>query len=145
MPCKLIASIDIEENREIIFDYTQDYDKRLEWDTFLTEAYLIDAKEADKNVKAWCVSKQNLGMETEYVSFNRPKVTAIKMTKGPKMFKSFAGTWKFDELEKNKTKVTFIYSFAFNFPYTIVAPFIHLTLHKNVKQRLADLKKCIET
>ena len=87
---KFSESIEIKARSESVFDYTQDYKKRLKWDTFLTEAYLLDnATQADKGVRAWCVSKNGLGMETQYVSFIRPKVTAIKMTKGPYLFREF--------------------------------------------------------
>jgi hypothetical protein len=87
MSIKFSESIDIQGNPEPIFDYTQDYSNRLKWDTFLIEAHLLNnASQAGKGEKAWCVAKNGLGMETEYVSFNRPKVTAVKMTKGPYMF-----------------------------------------------------------
>jgi hypothetical protein len=88
---KFSETIEIAAKSELVFDYTQDYKNRLKWDTFLTEAYLLDnAIQAEKGVKAWCVSRNGLGMETQYVSFNRPKVAAVKMTKGPYMFKEFA-------------------------------------------------------
>ena len=73
-----------------VFDYTQNYENRLKWDTFLKKAELMDdATKTDKGIKAYCVAKNGLGMVTEYVSFNRPKATAIKMTHGPYMFKNF--------------------------------------------------------
>src|ERR1700752_5038030 len=93
---KFTETIIIDEMPEKVFDFTQDYTKRLIWDTFLKRADLIDgAIAADKGVKAYCVAKNGMGMVTEYVTFNRPKVTAIKMTKGPFMFKSFLGSWTF--------------------------------------------------
>src|SRR6188474_820127 len=110
---KFSENIEIVASAELIFDYTQDYKNRLKWDTFLTEAYLLyKATQADKGVKAWCVSRNGLGMETQYVSFNRPKVAAIKMTKGPYMFKEFAASWTFKEETIGLTKVTFVYSFS---------------------------------
>lgn len=76
---------------------------------FIKRADLIDgATTAEKGVKAYCVAKNGLGMETEYVTFNRPRVTAIKMTKGPYTFKSFLGSWTFKELAMNKTEVIFL-------------------------------------
>jgi hypothetical protein len=90
---KFIETILIDEKTKNVFDYTQDYNKRLKWDTFLKKADLIEgATTADKGVKAYCVAKNGLGMVTEYVTYNRPKVTAIKMTEGPFMFKSFLGS-----------------------------------------------------
>lgn len=138
---KFSESIEILAAPELIFDYTQDYTNRLKWDTFLTEAYLLDnATQADKGVKAWCVSKNGLGMETQYVSFNRPNVTAVKMTKGPYMFKKFAASWTFKAEANGITKVTFLYSFALRVPFNLVGFFIKNILQKNVRQRLVDLK-----
>lgn len=144
MSSKILQSILISEAPEKIFNYTQDYNNRCIWDTFLKEARLIDgAKESAKGVKAWCVAKNGMGMETVYVTYNKPKVTAVKMTKGPYMFKSFAGSWQFEK-EKSQTLVTFTYTYRLRFPYVLLKPFIKSNLNKNVKQRLVDLKNCIE-
>jgi len=142
---KFTETILIDEKVERVFDFTQDYNKRLKWDTFLKRADLIDgAVKADKGVKAFCVAKNGLGMVTEYVTFNRPKVTAIKMTNGPFMFKSFLGSWMFKEISNDKTEVIFIYSFTLKFPFNLLTNFIKNNLRTNVKQRLIDLKINIE-
>jgi ribosome-associated toxin RatA of RatAB toxin-antitoxin module len=141
---KFTESILIDEKAENVFDFTQDYNKRLKWDTFLKKADLIEgATTADKGVKAYCVAKNGLGMVTEYVTYNRPKVTAIKMTEGPFMFKSFLGSWTFKEISNDKTEVIFLYSFSLKFPFNILTKYIKTILHKNVQQRLIDLKYSI--
>lgn len=142
---KFSEKINIKCAPEIIFDYTQDYNNRLNWDTFLKKAELINgALKADKGVKAYCVAKNGLGMETEYVGFNRPKVTAIKMTKGPFLFNSFLGSWTFKDLKQGLTEVTFLYSFELRFPFSLLTYFIKKNLQNNVRQRLLDLKTCVE-
>ena len=142
---KFSEKIEINCAPGVEFDFTQDYDRRLNWDTFLKKADLIEgATEAAKGVKAYCVAKNGLGMETEYVSFNRPKATAIKMTKGPFMFRSFLGSWTFKETQINLTEVTFLYSFTLRFPFTMIQKVIQRNLRSNVRQRLIDLKKNIE-
>lgn len=143
-PIKFAEIILIDQNAEKVFDFTQDYNKRLKWDTFLKKAYLIDGTTADKGIKAYCVAKNGIGMETEYVTYNRPRVTAIKMTEGPYMFKSFLGSWIFKELAMNKTEVTFLYSFSLRFPFSILTSLVKKNLQTNVKQRLVDLKNNIE-
>jgi ribosome-associated toxin RatA of RatAB toxin-antitoxin module len=141
---KFSEKIIINEKQEVIFDYTQDYDNRLSWDTFLKKAELINgATKADKGVRAYCVAKNGVGMETEYVSFNRPKVTAIRMTRGPFLFKTFSGSWTFKELSQGTTEVIFLYSFEFRFPFSLMSYFIKRNLQRNVRQRLHDLKTCI--
>lgn len=142
---KFSEKIIIECSSEYAFDYTQDYKNRLTWDTFLKKADLVnDAKKANKGVKAYCVAKNGLGMETEYVSFNRPKTTAIKMTKGPFMFKTFLGSWAFKRKDDKTTEVTFLYSFKLRFPFNLATRFVKNNLRSNVRQRLSDLKKNIE-
>ena len=142
---KFIEKIIINEARESIFDYTQDYKKRLTWDTFLKRAELTEgATIADEGVKAYCVAKNGWGMETEYVSFKRPAVTAIKMTKGPFFFKSFVGSWRFKYLSERETEVSFLYSFQLKFLFRFLKNFVKRNLQKNVRQRLIDLKNCIE-
>ena len=64
---KFSEKILIARDAEAVFEYTQDYDKRLEWDTFLKKAVLTNgATEAGTSVRAYCVAKNGLGMETEY-------------------------------------------------------------------------------
>ena len=142
---KFSETIEIDASVETVFDLTQDYGKRLTWDTFLKKAELIEgATEAAKGVKAFCVAKNGIGMETVYVSFNRPDVTAIKMTKGPFMFRSFAGSWQFRKIEEHKTEVIFSYSFSLRFPFNLLRSRIKQNLSNNVKQRLIDLKNILE-
>ena len=142
---KFSEKIIIHCNAAVVFDYTQDYDNRLKWDTFLKKAELIDgAKKADKGVKAYCVAKNGMGMVTEYVSYNRPKATAIKMTTGPFMFKTFLGSWTFKEIDRLRTEVIFLYSFKLRFPFNLAANLIKRNLQQNVCRRLIDLKTNIE-
>ncbi|WP_448699101.1 type II toxin-antitoxin system RatA family toxin [Mucilaginibacter sp. AW1-3] len=142
---KFSESIEIDCAPAFAFNYTQDYSKRLTWDTFLKQADLIDgALAAGKGVKAFCVAKNGLGMVTEYVTFTPPKVTAIKMTEGPYLFKSFAGSWTFKEITPVQTEVMFVYSFTLRFPFNLVGFFVKLNLQANVRQRLRDLKSNIE-
>lgn len=142
---KFSEKIIIDCSAVVIFDYTQDYKNRLQWDTFLKRAELVDgATKADKGVQAYCVAKNGLGMITEYVSFNRPKATAIKMTKGPFMFKTFLGSWTFKEIKSLQTEVVFLYSFQLRFPFNLATQLIKSNLQSNVCRRLMDLKTNIE-
>lgn len=142
---KFSEKIIIDCSPVIAFDYTQDYNNRLKWDTFLKRAELTEgATKADKGVQAYCVAKNGLGMVTEYVSFNRPKATAIKMTKGPFMFKTFFGSWTFKKIKNLQTEVIFLYSFKLRFPFNLATVFIKRKLQANVCRRLIDLKTNIE-
>ncbi len=76
-----------------LFELTQDDSRRLEWDPFLKEARLVGgAERAGLDVRAWCVARNGLGMETNYISFNPPGVCAVVTTRGPWLFRSFSGS-----------------------------------------------------
>jgi hypothetical protein len=93
-----------------LFALTQDYSRRLQWDPFLKSAELLGgAMAAGVGVRAFCVAHSGLGMETEYVSFNPPRTCAVKMTRGPQLIGSFAGSWRFEEIRLGQTRVGFRY------------------------------------
>jgi ribosome-associated toxin RatA of RatAB toxin-antitoxin module len=102
------------------------------------------AVSAEKGVKALCVAKNGLGMITEYVTFKRPRATAIKMTKEPFMFEAFLGSWNFKEIKGMSTEVVFLYSYKLRFPFSLFGKFIRVKLQGDVKKRLIDLKNHIE-
>src|SRR5262245_59192552 len=100
----------VDGSLDEVFSLTQDYSRRLSWDPFLRQAVLLDgALEPTVGVRAWCVAQAGIGMETEYISFKPPHVVAVKMTRGPWLLESFAGTWEFKFIEQERTRVTFRY------------------------------------
>lgn len=138
-------SIKIDCSDDLVFNYTQNYKNRLKWDVFLKTANLMNnATEAGRGVKAYCVAKNGLGMVTEYITYNPPKVTAVKMTRGPYLFKSFQGSWTFKAICPKSTEVVFLYSFQLRFPFNLIGNIIKAGLKKNVKKRLEHLKKSVE-
>ena len=95
-----------------VFALTQDYSRRLSWDPFLRRAELVGGATAPGvGVRAWCVARLGMGMETEYVSFAPPRIAAVKMTRGPWVLESFGGAWEFSPIGNHTTKVTFRYQF----------------------------------
>lgn len=142
---KFTESIQIARAQQVVFDYTQDYGQRLKWDTFLREAVLLDgAAVAGPGVKSWCVSQHGIGMETEYVSFNPPRVAAVKLTRPAGLFRAFAGSWRFEAIGPHLTEATFIYSFVLRGPLRLFSPLARYVLQRNVRGRLRDLKKMLE-
>src|SRR5947209_6519759 len=93
-----------------LFNLSQDYGRRLEWDPFLKSAELLGgATAAGVGVRALCTAHSGLALETEYVSFNPPRTCAVKMTRGPRLIGSFAGSWHFEELSPGRTRASFRY------------------------------------
>ena len=74
-----------------VFDLLHDYDRRLEWDTLLTAAYLEGENVvAGKGVVSVCVGRATLGgiaIRAIYVSFqSAAKLAAVKMLNSPPFF-----------------------------------------------------------
>jgi ribosome-associated toxin RatA of RatAB toxin-antitoxin module len=102
----------VQGSPDEVFALTQDYSRRLSWDPFLRSAELVGGAVAPAiGVRAWCVARAGLGMETEYVSFAPPRLVAVKMTRGPSMLESFGGAWEFSPAGNGATRVTFRYQF----------------------------------
>jgi hypothetical protein len=130
-----------------LFALTQDYSRRLEWDPFLREAYLLEGTtKAAVGVRANCVAKSGLAMETEYVSFNPPGVTAVKMTRGPWFIESFAGSWRFREEAEGSTRVFFRYHIRARPQWmaAFLSPLFALVFARDTRSRLRALKHAVE-
>jgi ribosome-associated toxin RatA of RatAB toxin-antitoxin module len=139
------SCMEVAASAKLLFQFTQDYERRLDWDPFLCEASLLHgATQAGLGVRAWCVSKSpKLGMETEYVSFQPPKVCAVKMTKGPSVFQSFAGSWRFEPQPNGNTLIHFRYSLTTRPAW--LRPMIAWVFDREMKARLLAIKTYVET
>lgn len=130
-----------------LFALTQDYKRRLEWDPFLKSAELLDgAPVAGVGVRAYCVARSGLGMETEYVSFNPPRACAVKMTRGPRLLASFAGSWRFEEVMPGQTRVSFRYHLRAR-PWWLswlLTPIMGWVFARDTRKRLVALKAAVE-
>jgi len=140
-------SIDIAASPAELFALTQNYERRLAWDPFLSSATLLDgATEPGVGVRAYCAARNGLGMETEYVSFNSPRACAVKMTRGPRLIDSFAGSWRFEETGPGRTRVTFRYHVRARPGWAswLLTPIMTWIFARDTRKRLAALKTAIE-
>jgi Polyketide cyclase / dehydrase and lipid transport len=144
------AEIEIRASPEAVFDLVHDYGRRLEWDPFLKEACLLDgASAAGLGVKSLCTARNGFGglaMETVYVSFDRPKVAAVKMTKGPALLETFAASIRQDDVGSGRTRVTYRFHFSTRPRWlrALVGPVASFLFHREVRQRLEALKIHLE-
>jgi ribosome-associated toxin RatA of RatAB toxin-antitoxin module len=140
-------SVEIDADPASLFRLSQDYGRRLEWDPFLRSASLVgNAHAADVGVRALCVSRSGWVMETEYVSFNPPRATAVKMTSGPWFLKDFAGSWRFEEVAPGRTRVSFHYSLR-AWPVWLswlFGPILTRAFAHDTRRRLRSLKEAVE-
>jgi len=138
----------IQAEPAVLFALTQDYDQRLAWDPFLREARLLDgARRPAVGVRAWCVARNGLGMETEYVSWLPPRVAAVKMTRGPALLAGFAGSWRFEPQASGVTRVSFTYHLT-AYPCWLrwlLDPILQVVFARDTVRRLRALKRATET
>src|SRR5262249_5697949 len=117
--------------------------RRLDWDPFLKAADLLDgATQPGVGVRANCVARSSFAMETEYVSFAPPTVTAVKMTRGPWFLAAFAGSWRFEELPDGRTRVGFRYHLQGRPRW--LTPLLGWVFARDTRKRLAALKDAVE-
>ena len=146
----LEASIDIHAGPVAVFDLIHDYARRLDWDPFLREARLLDGAEAaGVGITARCTARRGFGgstMDTVYVSFDRPRVAAVRMTRGPALLESFAATLRQDELDPGRTRVTYRFHFATRPRWLrlFLDPIAGALFLRETRQRLEALKRHLE-
>ncbi len=135
--------VEIAAEPPALFALSQDYARRLDWDPFLKEACLLEgAKEAGLNVRAWCVSRQGVGMETRYISFKPPRVCAVEMTRGPWFIRSFSASWRFEAIEPGRTRVSFLINVVARPRFCSL--FLTRLIAHETRRRLTALKQTAE-
>lgn len=140
-------SIHIHARPAELFALTQDYGRRLEWDPFLRQAALLcEQKDIGVGSRALCTARNGLMMETEYVSFNPPRTTAVKMTAGPWFIAGFAGSWRFEPLADGSTNVMFRYNVRGRprLLARVLSPLLARFFARDTRRRLEALKRAVE-
>ncbi|MGC2236995.1 MAG: SRPBCC family protein [Pyrinomonadaceae bacterium] len=146
MPTAEIKEI-IPASAEKVFALVHDYKRRLEWDTLLQEAYLEpEFTEAGRGAISVCRGKPMLGgfaLRTEYISFEKGKVAAVKMLNQPPFFDTFAASIR--HIEINETRSEIIYKVNFTAKPRLLRPILHPVMRfifvLETRKRLKTLKK----
>ena len=133
-----------------VFDLIHDYARRLEWDTLLSEAYVEPGFDgAARGAVAVCRGKGLLGiitMRTEYVSFERGKVAAVKMLGRPPFFESFAASIRHRDLDDGRSEV--VYKLNFRARPRVLSGLLHppmlALLRWETRKRLSALRRSFE-
>ncbi len=101
---------------EDVFALIHNYDRRLEWDTLLKEAYLEpEFSESCLGAISVCRGRSVLGMfalRTQYVSFDPGRIAAVKMLNRPPFFQSFAASIRHSKIDDAHSEVVYKVNFA---------------------------------
>ena len=133
------------------FALLHDYDRRLEWDTLLSAAYLDDGfTTAAKGATSVCVGRWYLGriaLKTEYVAFDPPRLAAVKMINQPAFFKAWASSIHHDDLSKDSSRVTYTWTFTSRPRWLrwLVEPVMSRLFRIETQRRLAALAKYLSS
>jgi ribosome-associated toxin RatA of RatAB toxin-antitoxin module len=133
--------------QETLFDLTQDYTRRLEWDPYLIEARLLHgAEKAAVGVEAFCKNRSGSGMVTRYITFNRPIVAAVTMTEGPRILERFSGAWNVRALDTHRSTLTFTYNFTLRGGALgkLLTPIASQVFSRDMKLRMQAIKSFVE-
>jgi ribosome-associated toxin RatA of RatAB toxin-antitoxin module len=140
--------IEINRPQVEVFDLTQDYAKRLDWDSYLTKAYLLgNADEAGIGVDSFCQNRYGSVMISRYISFNRPHVAAVTMIKGPFILKRFSGAWNVKKINEQRSKLTFTYHFELKGGVIgrLLLPITSHLFASDMNKRLFAIKRYLES
>jgi ribosome-associated toxin RatA of RatAB toxin-antitoxin module len=140
--------LEIDASAEQLFVISQDYGLRLEWDPFVKALRFLDGATVPAvGVQVWVRAKNGLTMTVRYITVNRPGQIAMTMVEGPRVFGQFSGAWKFKELGSARTEVTFSYNFSTRpvLLRAVMEPVVKRVLQRDMDQRLAALKRSVET
>jgi len=143
---RITEALRIRSSPRRLFALSQDYARRLEWDTYLSEARLVNAAVADVGVESYCRSKGGSVMISRYISYSPQTHAAVEMTEGPWLLKQFGGTWRFREVDRDTTEVLFIYNFKVRLRLLrwLVEPIIAAVYRRDMRRRLRAFQRWAE-
>ncbi len=130
-----------------VFALMHDYSRRLEWDTLLSAAYLTDGFTiAEQGAVSTCVGRAALGslaLTTEYVTFDPPRLAAVKMIRGPWLFERWAASLRHEELPGGQSRITYAWQFTARPRWArwILEPLLNRIFHWETRKRLRALQK----
>lgn len=135
---------------ESVFNLIHNYNRRLEWDTLLKEAYLEpEFKEACLGAISVCRGKNVLGgfaLRTKYVSFDRSRIAAVKMLNRPPFFDSFAASIRHLKIDDTRSEIIYKVNFAARPAWLrpVLHPLMRAIFAWETRKRLRALKAFFE-
>ncbi len=141
----------IPVSSEAVFELLHNYQRRLEWDTLLREAYLEpEFDKAERGAISVCRGKRILGgfaVRTVYVSFEPGKVAAVKMLNQPPFFDSFAASIRHLKIDDARSEVIYKVNFTGKPRWLrpILHPLMRVVFVWETRKRLRALKNFFQS
>ena len=128
----------IHTDLDTAFHTSQDYACRNQWDPF--SKHIQREADGQVTVTAW----HGMKMRVEYVAWRPPERAAIRMVRGPRMLKRFAGTWIFSLHSAGLVEVRFRYHFEASWIWHGLEPLMLRYFNMETRRRLEALKRYLE-
>lgn len=140
MTVHIVVTQDLSVPADVVFDRIHDYAHRLEWDTLLRRAYTVDGAAPAAGVEAVCTARWWLGgysFRTSYITFDRPRLAAIKLESHPPFFRSWAASIRHEPLPDGCSRAT--YTMTFTIRPAVLEPLARLLFRLETARRLRAL------
>src|SRR5262249_16880582 len=104
--------------------------------------YLVDGyTRAEKGAVSVCVGRRALGrlpLKTVYISFDPPRVAAVKMVNSPPFFATWAATIRHEDLGPDRSRIRYTYHFTARPRWLrwLLEPIMSLVFARETKRRL---------
>ena len=83
---RVTTTVAVSRSAHELFSISQDYARRLEWDSYLCEAFLLGgAQQAGIGVRSHCRNRTGAVMVSRYISYAPPTHAAVEMVSGPRI------------------------------------------------------------
>lgn len=141
-------SIEINAEINLIYQVSQDYGVRYEWDPFPEKIAIVGnagtALQIGTQVEVH--SKLGMSMIVEFVQLMPPERAAVTMIKGPWFLEKFAGSWIFNRTGDKQTLARFRYTIIAKPAYLriLIEPIAALYFARVIQHRLSGLKTFCE-
>lgn len=148
---KQAVPIEIEAPAPLVFDVIHDYQRRLKWDSLLSAAQVLPPDTlAAVGVCTRCIGTWTscwMVIDTRYVSFDRGRVAAVTLVNRPWLLARFHATIRHETIDKSRSRVIYIYSFACRPRWLAWAcePIVNFLLKRETKRRLRALRDYVQS
>ena len=144
MTVHLVISQQMPADCERTFDLLHDYRHRLSWDTLLRRAFTEDDAVPARGVVAVCTARRRFGgysFRTRYVTFDRPRLAAIKLESRPPFFASWAASVRHEPLPDDRSTATYTMTFRCkpSWAAPMLEPVARWAFRRETRRRLAAL------
>lgn len=142
------VSEELPADCDAVFDLVHDYDRRLQWDTLLREAFVEGGRPAAKGEVAVCSGRWIVGglrLRTVYVSFTRGEVAAVKMVNRPPLFDRWAASIRHEPAGERRSRIVYTYNFAARPRWLafVLEPILAVVFRWETRRRLRALRAAL--